>query len=71
MSAKCINVNKPPSIKGWHSIIREIIPLEILTCIIHSTTAAFNRKWIPYLNCINASTWDKLRFGMTVFLEVY
>lgn len=57
--------DRPPSIKGWHSVIREIIPLELLTCIIHSTTDAFNRIWTPYLNCINASTCDILRFGMT------
>lgn len=56
--------DKPPSMKGWHSVIGETIPLELLTCFIHSTTDTFTRTWSPYLDNINASICDILRFGI-------
>lgn len=43
---------KPPSKKGWHKIIMQCMPMEYLTCVLHSTTDAFHKIWDPYLKYI-------------------
>lgn len=57
--------DKPFSTKDWHLIIRQIIPLELLTCIIYFPTDT------SYINTIfkstNASTCVILWLGMTMF----
>ena len=42
--------DKSPSVKGWAKIIFELIPLEYLTCILHTKTDKFFKTWQPYLN---------------------
>lgn len=35
--------DKAPSMLGWHRAIMEYIPLDFLTCLLHSKTNAFDR----------------------------
>ena len=42
--------DKVPSIKDWHKILFEWVPLEYLTCTLHSKTDQFYKVWEPYLN---------------------
>uniref|UniRef100_A0A3Q3G8L9 Reverse transcriptase domain-containing protein n=1 Tax=Kryptolebias marmoratus TaxID=37003 RepID=A0A3Q3G8L9_KRYMA len=42
--------NKSPTIFGWKKHVLEYIPLDFLTCLIHSKTDTFVRIWKPFLD---------------------
>lgn len=44
---------KTPSIKKWHSLVKELIPMEFLTCMLHSSTDVFKRIWTPYFDYVS------------------
>ena len=47
--------DKAPSVVGWHRTIMEYIPLDFLTCLLHSKTNAFERTWKPFLDYIGVN----------------
>lgn len=47
--------DKAPSVMGWHRTIMEYIPLDFLTCLLHSKTSDFERIWNPFLDYINVN----------------
>ena len=58
--------DKVPSIKGWHKVLSDMVPLEYLTCVIHSKSNQFFKIWEPYLNFLDPSVSDIMLQG---FLE--
>lgn len=47
--------DKAPTVSGWHRTIMEYIPLDFLTCLLHSKTNVFERTWRPFLDYINVN----------------
>lgn len=47
--------DKAPSLSEWHRTIMEYIPLDFLTCLLHSKTNAFERTWKPFLDYVNVN----------------
>ena len=47
--------DKAPSVSGWHRTIMEYIPLDLLTCLLHSHSIAFEKTWKPFLDYINVN----------------
>lgn len=45
--------DKAPLVRGWHRTIMEYIPLDFLTCLLHSKTDTFVRIWKPFLDNVN------------------
>ncbi len=56
--------DKAPSVSGWQKIISELIPLEYLTGIMHSSVDQFFRVWQPYLNYIGHDLSSTLLKGI-------
>ena len=56
---------KPPSKANWHQIIIECIPLEYLTCLLHSTKGRFMQIWTPYLRFSNTTVALTLKDALT------
>jgi len=54
---------KTPSIKKWHNLVKELIPMEFLTCILHYSIDVFNGIWTAYLDHDSLTLDDCLHFS--------
>ena len=41
-----------PTVESWQRVVFALVPLEYLTCILHSKTDQFCKVWEPYLNYV-------------------
>ncbi len=57
----------PPTLKGWHKIIREMIALEFLTCVTHMSTYMFTCVTHKLFVKFGPHTWILLMFLEAIF----
>lgn len=45
--------DKESTVKGWHKVLFDLVPLEYLTCMVHSKSKQFYKVGEPYLNYLD------------------
>ena len=56
---------KVPTVKGWQKVVFDMVPLEYLTCILHSKTDQFYKIWKPFLNYIEPGVSNIMLHGFS------
>lgn len=51
----CWISDKAPGLFGWRKLIMEYIPLDFLTCMVHSKTNSFHKTWQPFLQYVDVN----------------
>ncbi len=55
--------DKAPSVQGWQKVLMELLPLQYLTCIIHSKTDLFYKVREPFVNYLDSGIANIMSFG--------
>lgn len=56
---------KVPTVKGWQRLVLDMVPLEYLTCIVHSKTDQFHKTWKLYLNYLEPDVSNIMMQGFS------